>query len=76
MQERRQEMNKLILIEGQKVEIDKIYLNDEVGIMNCATKYAIVMNDYDGSDEEELIQVQYETGTIDWVPRDVIVFAQ
>jgi hypothetical protein len=55
---------------GQKVEVDDSYLNDEVTEGMKTSKYATVLSI--PSDAEELVQIQYESGTIDYVPQYIL----
>jgi hypothetical protein len=56
-------------VEGVDVEVADYYLEDEASPKE-ATKYATILQQ--PSDEEELVMIQYENGTIDYVPQDVI----
>jgi len=52
------------------VLVDDCYLADEVNINNNASKKARVLSE--PSDEEELVCIQYETGTLDYVPQNIL----
>jgi len=59
---------------GVKVNVAKCYLNDEV-TKNCDTSpTAIVFSE--PSDNEELVGIQYNGGSLDYVPQDILEVIQ
>ena len=56
--------------EGVTVSVDECYLNDEV-TQGCDTsKTAIVFAE--PSDNEALVGIQYQSGTLDYVPQSIL----
>lgn len=55
---------------GVKVNVAECYLSDEVTENVEASKIATV--DSEPSDNEELVTIIYESGTIDFVPQDIL----
>jgi hypothetical protein len=54
--------------EGQQVEVDEAYLNDEVNEGNDTSKYAVVLRE--PTDAEELVMIMYESGVADYVGQE------
>ena len=55
---------------GKKVEVADCYLEDEVTENTDTSKFAIIQSE--PSDDEELVCIQYESGTIDFVPQNIL----
>ncbi len=56
--------------EGVVVNIDESYLNDEACDGHDCTSKATVLSE--PKDDEELVCILYETGTIDFVPQYIL----
>jgi hypothetical protein len=56
---------------GSKVEVAQCYLEDEVTENLETSSIATVVN-YEPTDEEELVCIEYESGVIDYVPQDIL----
>lgn len=54
---------------GLKVTVDECYLSDEAS-PDCASETAIVFTE--PSDDEELVGIRYEDGSLDYVPQDIL----
>jgi hypothetical protein len=55
--------------EGSKVKIDECYLSDEAS-PDCASETATIFQE--PSDSEMLVGIQYENGSIDYVPQNIL----
>jgi len=55
---------------GGKVNVSQCYLDDEVS-MNTDTSPVATINS-EPSDSEELVCIIYESGTMDFVPQDIL----
>jgi hypothetical protein len=56
---------------GNTVTVAECYLSDEVTENYNTSPTAIIVN-YEPSDDEELICIQYDSGEIDYVPQDIL----
>lgn len=56
--------------EGVKVKVAECYLNDELNINNNTSSIATIFAE--PKDEQMLVGIQYEDGTLDYVPQDVL----
>jgi hypothetical protein len=57
--------------EGFSVTVDDCYLNDEVTLNINTSKIATIYAD-SSDDESDLVSIQYQSGQIDFVPRDIL----
>ncbi len=56
--------------EGVSVKVDECYLTDEVNQNNSTSPTAIVFAE--PSDDECLVGIQYDCGSLDYVPQDIL----
>jgi len=57
--------------EGFSVTVDDCYLDDEVTLNINTSKIATIYAD-SSDDESELVSIQYQSGEIDFVPRNIL----
>jgi len=57
--------------EGFSVTVDDCYLNDEVTLNINTSKIATIYAD-SSDDESDLVSIQYQSGQIDFTPRDIL----
>ena len=55
---------------GNSVIVEQCYLNDEINKGNKLSSVAIVFSE--PNDDEELVGIQYNNGTIDYVPQYIL----
>lgn len=55
--------------EGIKVIVSEVYLTDEASPENASATATVFQ---EPQDEEQLVGIQYEDGSLDYVPQDIL----